>query len=291
MTSQIEISNNPQYISVLNHGFVGLIDSLGNDESIVRAARVSYGKGTKKLSENRDLIRYLVRHSHNTPLEQVVFQFHVKLPIFVARQWIRHRTWSFNEYSGRYSEMTEDMYLPELKDIKPQSANNKQGRSGCFSIEKAKDIQSLINGNNETAQRAYKELLNTGLTRELSRGVLSVNNYTEWFCQVNLHNLFHFLKLRLDKHAQYEIRVYAEVMYKLIKDIVPLACKAFEDYIFDFEDGTYQNYHLSKTELETLRNVLKSINEDNSALLDRNIETTFKGSKRELDEFKRRFKI
>ena len=195
MTQQNEIIGNKNYIPLLNAGFVGLVDHMGNDDSIVQAARVSYGKGTKKVSEDRGLIRYLVRHSHTTPLEMVTFKFHAKMPLFVARQWIRHRTASVNEYSGRYSEMSEDMYLPELEHIQPQSTNNKQGRSGEYTKDEQFRIQNDLIYNNQQDQTEYKKLLDKNLAKEMARGVLSVNNYTTWYWQINLHNLFHFFNI------------------------------------------------------------------------------------------------
>ena len=294
MTNQIDVKNNTKYRAVLNAGFVGLVDHMGDDSAIVQAARVSYGKGTKKISEDRGLINYLVRHAHTTPLEMVTFKFHCKMPLFVARQWIRHRTASVNEYSGRYSEMSEDMYFPELEQIQPQSTNNKQGRSGEFTAQEKRQIAFIINENNVHDQNNYQHLLSTGLAKELARGVLSVNNYTEWYWQINLHNVFHFLKLRLDKHAQYEIRVFAEAMYELIKDIVPLACDAFENYIFNTEDKTYQNYHISKAELICLRSLIDGLKGHMDGYIeDMLFEMKDQGgvSQRELDEFKRKFDI
>ncbi len=285
MTQQSEIIENDNYIPVLNAGFVGLVDHMGDDSSIVQAARVSYGKGTKKVSEDRGLIRYLVRHSHTTPLEMVEFKFHCKMPIFVARQWIRHRTASVNEYSGRYSEMSEDMFVPELETIKPQSDSNKQGRAGEYTENESWFIQNEIITENNQDQTAYKRLMNRSLAKEMARGVLSVNNYTEWYWKIDLHNLFHFMKLRLDAHAQYEIRVFAEAMYSLIKPIVPIACEAFEDYIFDPEDGTYQNYKLSKQELQIIREYFAE-NEKAFEFFE-----NMKASQREIDEFKRKFRI
>ena len=290
MTQQNEIIGNKNYIPLLNAGFVGLVDHMGNDDSIVQAARVSYGKGTKKVSEDRGLIRYLVRHNHTTPLEMVTFKFHAKMPLFVARQWISHRTASVNEYSGRYSEMSEDMFVPELNTIKPQSTNNKQGRAGEYEPRTQEWIQKLLVAENNHDQATYKDLLNQDLSKEMARGVLSVNNYTEWYWQINLHNLFHFLKLRMDAHAQYEIRVFADAMYELIKPIVPIACEAFEDYIFDSEDLTYQNYKLSRMELAGLRDIIAHAI-DQGANMDQLYEEMKENgmSQRELDEFKKKF--
>ena len=239
MTKQTDVLDNPDYTPLLNLGFVGLIDSMGNDSSIVQAARVSYGDGTKTVSEDRGLIRYLIRHLHTTPLEMVTLKFHAKMPIFVARQWIRHRTASVNEYSGRYSVMVDEFYVPELEHILPQSKTNNQGRSGEMSLEDKQTGQQCIIDSNKNCYERYQELLGNpdiehswsddfeGLSREMARGVLSVNNYTEWYWQINLHNLFHFLNLRMDNHAQYEIRVFANAMYELIKPIVPIALEEF----------------------------------------------------------------
>ena len=221
-------------IKCLDKGFIRLVDYMGDDSSIVQAARVSYGKGTKSVTEDKGLIRYLMRHSHTSPFEMVEFKFHVKLPIFVARQWIRHRTANVNEYSGRYSEMKDEFYIPEPEQIRSQSAVNKQGRASEPMprdesekiIDKYEKIQNLLFAD-------YTDLLDTGLARELARINLPLSTYTEWYWKIDLHNLFHFLRLRLDVHAQYEIRVYAEAMAKIVKEIVPLAYGAFEDYVLN----------------------------------------------------------
>ena len=218
-------------IKVLDKGFVRLVDYMGDDAAIVQAARVSYGKGTKSVSEDKGLIRYLMRHKHTSPFEMVEFKFHVKLPIFVARQWIRHRTANVNEYSGRYSEMKDEFYLPDVQQIRPQSVVNKQGRSNeTLAPELAKGIIDQYEQTQKQLFEEYSKLLETNLARELARINLPLSNYTEWYWKIDLHNLFHFLKLRLDAHAQYEIRVYAEAMADMVKDIVPLAYEAFEDY-------------------------------------------------------------
>ncbi|MBS4000487.1 MAG: FAD-dependent thymidylate synthase [Desulfobulbaceae bacterium] len=221
-------------IKCLDKGFVRLVDVMGDDSSIVQAARVSYGKGTKTVNEDRGLIRYLMRHKHTTPFEMVEFKFHVKLPIFVARQWIRHRTANVNEYSGRYSEMKDEFYLPSTEQIRTQSVINKQGRADeTLPSEHTAEILDSTQAHYETSFELYQSLLEKGLTRELSRMVLPVANYTEWYWKIDLHNLFHFLKLRLDTHAQYEIRVYAEAMAELVKAIVPLAWEAYEHYMLN----------------------------------------------------------
>lgn len=221
-------------IKCLDKGFVRLVDVMGDDSSIVQAARVSYGKGTKTVHEDRGLIRYLMRHKHTTPFEMVEFKFHVKLPIFVARQWIRHRTANVNEYSGRYSEMKDEFYLPSTEQIRTQSVINKQGRADeKLPSEHVEKILHSTQAHYEASFELYQSLLEKGLTRELSRMVLPVANYTEWYWKIDLHNLFHFLKLRLDTHAQYEIRVYAEAMAELVKAIVPLAWEAYEHYMLN----------------------------------------------------------
>jgi len=257
MTKQTDILDNPNYTSVLNAGFVGLIDQMGDDSSIVQAARVSYGDGTKSVSEDRGLIRYLMRHLHTTPIEMIEFKFHCKMPIFVARQWIRHRTANVNEYSGRYSVMVDEFYVPELEHILPQSTTNMQGRSGEMSMEDKIIVRDQIIESNFECYNRYQDLLGVnsgnlftdnfeGISREMARGVLSVNNYTEWYWKIDLHNLFHFLALRMDSHAQYEIRVFADAMYDLIKPVVPLATEAFEDFILNAE-------RMSRMEMELLR--------------------------------------
>ncbi len=237
---------------VLDKGFVRLIDFMGNDAAIVQAARVSYGKGTKSVSEDKSLIRYLIRNKHTSPFEMVEFKFHVKLPIFVARQWIRHRTANVNEYSGRYSEMKDDFYTPELNQIRPQSNLNKQGRADePFSEDKSNSIQKQLSDFQTESFQEYNSLLDEGLARELARINLPVSNYTEWYWKIDLHNLFHFLKLRLDHHAQYEIRVYAEQIAEIVKIAVPLAYSAFEDYVLNAVT-------FSGAELKTLKQMLSN---------------------------------
>lgn len=217
---------------VLNHGFIRLVDYMGSDESIVQAARVSYGRGTKTVSEDRTLIRYLMRHQHTTPFEMVEFKFHVKLPIFVARQWIRHRTANVNEYSGRYSIMPEEFYIPEENTIKFQSNINKQGRDTKeVPKELRKRVIEILLSEQKSAFEGYKEMIDNNIARELARINLPLSLYTEWYWKIDLHNLFHFLKLRMDVKAQYEIRVYAEKMAEIVKTVVPVAYEAFEDYV------------------------------------------------------------
>lgn len=219
-------------IPCLDKGFVRLVDVMGDDAAIVQAARVSYGSGTKQVHEDRGLIRYLLRHAHTTPFEMVEFKFHIKLPIFVARQWIRHRTANVNEYSGRYSEMKDEFYVPSADQVRPQSTLNKQGRAEeAFDHEAATDIITSLEQSQRQQYDEYQSYLERGLAREIARIALPVSNYTEWYWKIDLHNLFHFLRLRIDSHAQYEIRVYGEAMAAIVKQVVPMAWEAFEDYM------------------------------------------------------------
>jgi thymidylate synthase (FAD) len=217
---------------VLDKGFVRLVDYLGGDERIVQSARVSYGAGTKTFREDRGLIRYLMRNEHTSPFEQVVLTFHVKLPIFVARQWVRHRTARVNEISGRYSVMLQEFYVPDGKDIALQSESNRQGRrSEAVDPAMQDDIAGKLSAAQQHAYEAYEQLLDQGLARELSRINLPLSLYTEMYWQIDLHNLFHFLKLRMDTHAQYEIRAYAETIFGITRKLCPVATEAFEDYV------------------------------------------------------------
>jgi thymidylate synthase (FAD) len=241
-------------IKCLDKGFVRLVDVMGDDTAIVQAARVSYGKGTKSMTEDRSLIRYLMRNKHTSPFEMVEFKFHVKLPIFIARQWIRHRTANVNEYSGRYSEMRDEFYIPELSQIKPQSLVNKQGRAEvCLDPKKA----SIIAGKMESTQKLlfteYSEFLENDVSREIARINLPLSTYTEWYWKIDLHNLFHFLRLRMDSHAQYEFRVYGKAIADIISEIVPLAYEAFSDY-------TLNSVTLSKAEISALKMYLNNNN-------------------------------
>lgn len=218
-------------IPCLDHGFVRVVDYFGDDAAVVQAARVSYGQGTRKTSEDRQLIRYLMRHRHTSPFEMCEIKLHVKLPIFVARQWIRHRTASVNEISGRYSVFTDEFYVPEAAQVATQSADNKQGRGAILSGADAAEVQADIADFSRAAYARYEELLSErDLARELARTVLPVNYYTQWYWKIDLHNLLHFLALRLDRHAQYEIRVYAEAIGQFVRAWVPLCWEAFEDY-------------------------------------------------------------
>jgi thymidylate synthase (FAD) len=227
-------------LPVLDHGFVRVVDYMGDDAAIVQAARVSYGKGTKKVSEDQGLINYLMRHRHTTPFEMCEIKYHVKLPIFVARQWIRHRTANVNEYSARYSILDKEFYVPAPGHLAAQSAANRQGRGDVLEGEEAARVLEILRDDAERAYGHYEEMLNVredgtmidkgrqGLARELARINLPLSMYTQWYWKVDLHNLLHFLALRADPHAQYEIRAYAAVMLDTVRKWVPFACAAFE---------------------------------------------------------------
>lgn len=216
--------------SCLDHGFVRCIETMGDDNAIVQAARVSYGTGTDTVRKDTALIRYLLRHRHTTPFEMCEIKFHCKMPIFVARQWVRHRTASINEYSARYSVLDKEFYIPELENLGLQNLENKQGRAEPLDRQEGHHLrESILHSGNQAYER-YGALLAKGVSREIARMVLPVNIYIQWYWKIDLHNLLHFLKLRLDPHAQYEIRVYAEAMFEIVKSWVPIAAKAFEDY-------------------------------------------------------------
>ncbi len=231
-----------QALPVLDHGFVRVIDYFGDDGAIVQAARVSYGKGTKKVSDDRNLIRYLMRHRHSTPFEMCEIKLHVKLPIFVARQWIRHRTANVNEYSARYSILDREFYVPVPAQLAKQSRTNRQGRGDVLEGSEAEAALATIENLSADAYAAYTRLLNEdqfgnvlqpdrdGLARELARMVVPTNFYTQWYWKIDLNNLFHFLSLRADAHAQYEIRVYADVICGIVEKWCPAAYEAFRDY-------------------------------------------------------------
>lgn len=232
---------------VLDKGFVRLVDYLGGDARIVQAARVSYGAGTRSFREDAALIDYLMRHEHTSPFEQVVLTFHIKLPIFVARQWIRHRTARVNEISGRYSILPEEYFMPSPDALAPQSADNKQGRENVpFDAATAERLRTIIEDASAQSFKAYRALLDAGLAREVSRIVLPLSLYTEWYWQMDLHNLFRFLALRLDPHAQREIREYARVILEITRKVAPAATASFERYML-------QGVRFSGPEMEELR--------------------------------------
>jgi thymidylate synthase (FAD) len=231
-----------QVIPVLDHGFIRVIDYMGDDAAVVQAARVSYGRGTRRVSEDRGLIRYLMRHRHTTPFEMCEIKFHVKLPIFVARQWIRHRTANVNEYSARYSILDREFYVPAPEQLAAQSASNRQGRGEVLEGLEALRALEILREDSARNYADYQEMLNEddegnvidpdrkGLARELARMNLPLNTYTQWYWKTNLHNLMHFVSLRADAHAQFEIRAYAEVIMEMMRRWVPLTTEAFEDY-------------------------------------------------------------
>jgi thymidylate synthase (FAD) len=273
-------------LPVLDHGFVRLVDYMGDDQAIVQAARVSYGRGTRRAREDRGLLRYLLRHRHTTPFEMCELKVHVKLPIFVARQWIRHRTASVNEYSARYSILDREFYLPEPSVLAGQSDANRQGRGDAVSPERAAAVLALLKKDAETAYADYEDMLGgpadtvagdegEGIARELARIGLPVSFYTQWYWKIDLHNLLGFIALRADAHAQYEIRVYAEALAALTKLWVPDVYEAFVDY-------RMQAALLSRMEIEALKLLLRGAPADLAAL---------GMSAREQAEFKRRFEL
>ncbi len=217
----------------IDHGFVELIDYMGSDQAIVRAARVSYGEGTKSVSSDKGLIRYLMRHRHTTPFEMVEFTFLVSLPIYVARQWIRHRTANVNEYSGRYSIVLDEFDVPGPERIKGQDTRNKQGRTGALPAEVVEKFREKLTKSSTNAYKDYEWALEHGVAREIARLFLPVNFFTRWYWKIDLHNLFHFLGLRLDSHAQWEIRAYSQIMASIVKKVCPVAYEAFEDFVLN----------------------------------------------------------
>jgi thymidylate synthase (FAD) len=254
-------------IPVLDHGFVRVVDYMGDDSSVVQAARVSYGRGTRKTSEDGALIRYLLRHRHTTPFEMAEIKLHVKLPIFVARQWIRHRTASVNEYSARYSILDKEFYVPEKEHLAAQSTSNRQGRGETLDDERAAEVLDILRSDAETVYRHYLAMLGEddagpsdgpGLARELARMNLSLNFYTQWYWKVDLHNFMNFLRLRADAHAQYEIRVYADRMLEIMQRWVPVSHAAFQEY-------DLRSAHLSATALKVVRKLTRGEHVDQQA--------------------------
>ena len=240
-------------IPCLDHGFVALVDCMPRlvpegktaDFAIVQSARVSYGQGTKHVNEDRGLVRYLMRHRHSTPFEMVEFKVHIAMPMFVARQWIRHRTANVNEYSARYSIVPDRFYRPDIDAVRKQSKSNRQGGDEPIDVGTAEEFMQLL----EKAEHLYQDdigLTEKGVARELARAALPVSVYTEWYWKCDLHNIFHFLSLRLDPHAQLEIQVFAQAMYDLLKPIVPVSAEAFEDY-------RLESMHLTRLEIEAMR--------------------------------------
>ncbi|MDX1949880.1 MAG: FAD-dependent thymidylate synthase [Rickettsiales bacterium] len=274
-------------INILDHGFIRVVDYMGDDNAIVQSARVSYGKGTKQVNQDKGLINYLMRHWHTTPFEMCEIKFHIKLPIFIARQWIRHRTANVNEYSARYSIMDKEFYIPSPENLAPQSKQNHQGRAEGEPLtgDEAKRVLELLKRDSLQCYDDYEEMLNhdaagnikdenrRGLARELARMNLTLNYYTQWYWKIDLHNLMHFLMLRADSHAQYEIRAYADAMIDVVKRWCPFAYEAFSEYRMGAS-------HLSKTATEIVKRALKGekITQENSGL-----------GKREWEEFAAKF--
>ncbi|OUX43620.1 thymidylate synthase (FAD) [bacterium TMED277] len=264
---------------VLDHGFIRVIDYMGDDGAIVQAARVSYGSGTKKSQDDNSLIRYLMRHWHSTPFEMCEIKFHIKLPVFVARQWIRHRTANVNEYSARYSILEKEFYIPEEENLASQSSTNNQGRGETLSSSESQKVLEILKLDSDRSYRNYESLLSSdgksGLARELARMNLPTNIYTQWYWKTDLHNLFNFLRLRADSHAQYEIRVYAEVICDLVRAWVPNAYGAFVDYRLN-------SLNLSRQAVECLKRKLSGdiVNFEDSGM-----------SKREWEEFTKCFEM
>jgi thymidylate synthase (FAD) len=255
---------------VLDHGFIRVVDYMGDDSSVVQAARVSYGRGTRMVSEDGALIRYLLRHRHTTPFEMAEIKLHVKLPIFVARQWIRHRTASVNEYSARYSILDKEFYVPAKEHLAVQSTSNRQGRGETLDEERAAEVLEMLRNDAETVYRHYLAMLGEedagqsagpGLARELARMNLSLNFYTQWYWKVDLHNFMNFLRLRTDTHAQYEIRVYADRMLDVMRRWVPVSHAAFEEY-------DLKSAHLSATAIGVVRRMIHgdAVSFENSGL-------------------------
>ncbi|MDA9864640.1 FAD-dependent thymidylate synthase [Pelagibacterales bacterium] len=274
-------------LQALDHGFVRVIDYMGDDTAIVQSARVSYGKGTKKITNDKGLIKYLMRHWHSTPFEMCEIKLHVKLPIFIARQWIRHRTANVNEYSARYSILDKEFYIPSVENLASQSQVNKQGRAENLSPEEAEKVINILKNDAEQTYNNYEVMLNEnsdgeildegsmGIARELARMNLTLNTYTQWYWKIDLNNLLHFLKLRADAHAQYEIRVYADIILDIVKKWVPITYEAFEDYRVG---GT----QLSAKEILILKKIIKgeTVNPDAEGI-----------SKREWGELQKKFDL
>ncbi|MBN2279656.1 MAG: FAD-dependent thymidylate synthase [Candidatus Marinimicrobia bacterium] len=246
---------------VLDHGFVRLVDYMGGDQRIVQSARVSYGKGTKSVREDRGLINYLISHEHTSPFEQVMLTFHCKMPIFVARQWVRHRTARINEISGRYSVMENEFYVPPADQISFQNKDNRQGRSLDEVPEELKQkVLDLLIKSNKQSYHDYNAMLEDDLARELARINLPLSLYTQWYWNIDLHNLFHFLKLRLDYHAQWEIREYGKVMAEMAKAVAPIAYQAFEDHLLNSIRFSGDEVAALKAKLSGQDHRLKGIN-------------------------------
>jgi len=300
LTNQVDIRDHANYKPLLDHGFVGIADEelndgtlvpaiMGNDRSITRSARMSYGKGTKAINDDTSLIRYLLRHHHTTPFEMAEIKFHAKMPIFVARQWVRHRTASINEYSARYSILTNEFYIPNVDNLQPQSTNNKQGRDGLLTDYRVDEVQKTLQASQQAAYDVYEALLDEdgdeGVAREIARTVLPTSGYTEWYWKANLHNVLNFIRLRVDPHAQYEIRVYADAMLELMRPYFPIALEAFDDYVVHAEQ-------FSKMEMTLIREMFNHTRWDSyypGELSKEKMRKQLNMSKREWSEFEDKF--
>jgi len=306
MTHWSEVEQSSAYVKVLDHGFVGLVDVMGDDSSIVQAARTSYGKGTKSVSEDRGLIRYLMRNFHTSVFEMIEFKFHIKLPIFVMRQHVRHRTANLNEYSGRYSVMTDEFYIPEQHRLQSQSVLNKQGSGAQLGGAELEAVHDLIKHMSTESYKSYLALINDpqsedywpidgrqGLSRELSRIILPQNNYTECYWKIDLKNLLHYIRLRADSHAQWEIQEFARALAQFVKAQCPIAFEAFEDYM-------EHSMTISRLEKNLLQDVIKSSNQAGISFEEcyyimkqsaDNLAVTYGMSKRELTEFETQWQL
>lgn len=283
-----EVKSNKDAIKCLDHGYVVLLDVMGDDKAIVDAARVSYGNATK-LSADETLLRYLMRHHHTSPFEMVEFKFLLRMPIFVMRQHVRHRTASLNEYSGRYSVMSDDMYIPGVSDLAIQHANNKQCSGDAMAEEIGNQCIEMITESSNTALSNYKACLDAGLSKELARIQLPVSNYTELYWKIDLKNLLHYIRLRDDHHAQPAIQVYANAMYELIKRYVPVTCKAFDDYMSLSNTAT-----LSRMDIGILRSLVSQDKWEEMTSQFESPEEYAKSSSmtmRELTEFMEKFNL
>lgn len=259
--SSIELDNIlGDIVPVHNLGHVRVIDYLGNDNAICQMARVSYGAGTKTVNEDRGLIRYLMEHAHTSPFEGCVLKLHLKMPIFVARQWVRHRTASMNEYSLRYSEMRDEFYVPELSEIQLQSAANKQGSMEGLSEVVQDEFRLMVEQSNRECMDDYKESIEQGIAREMARITLPLTSYTEFYWQTNLHNLLHFLRLRCDSHAQKQIRDYADPILNIVKLWTPITAEAFNDFVME---GT----RMSRMEMDLIHDLLNSFSDGQPYML------------------------
>ena len=281
-----QIRDDDRYVEYLDHGFVGLINHMGSDETIEFATRMSYGEGTRAVSDRRNLIRYLVRHYHTSPLEMGELVFHMKMPIFVMRQLVRHRTASLNEYSARYSELTDEIYVIPEERVQEQSASNKQGSGDVMGEDEAERIIQAIQKSHAISLDTYRELLDSGLSRELARGVMPVNGYTEVVWKIDLNNFFKTAFLRLDKHAQEEVRVLLEIAFSMAKPLFPIAFQAFEDYVL-------HGQRLSVFEYEALADILAEAGITREILIERMVESGLRRgqdlSNREKSEFADKF--